>query len=245
MVGRRQLLHEPNRALRQLPDRARVRQRRGHARHGDLRTDPEDLLLDRARRTGGRVRSFAVRQPERLPERFQSRGGFAVRRQWKCLPINDRPRNQSGLHAARLRRLQSWADLPADAVPCVLPALAQLGRHALRRSPRGQGHPQAFLEHVLGPVGDDRHGGPGDDPHREDDGLAVLQLRQRRLLQLRALWRRRDAGHDLALPGDVRGLVGEQPPLPGPAHHRHGSLVLRLGRHTLPLVDPRDLCRRL
>ncbi|TMB80777.1 MAG: APC family permease [Chloroflexi bacterium] len=176
------LLHEPDRNLRLVSDRARVRRHRGHDGHGDLCAHPEGLLLDRAGRACCRLRPPAFRQPERFPGRLQPRGDEPLRRSGQRLSGHDRRREQV-IRRLELRHGRIRSAAPASALACLLSSLAQLGRNALRRGPRSQGHPQAVLEHVLGAVG---HSGPrrgGGAPHQQDDRLELLSVRQRGLLE--------------------------------------------------------------
>src|SRR3982074_1128619 len=74
------LLRQPVGDLRQLPDRARLRQLGHHPGHGGLRKDPAVLLLAGDGGPGRHARAPALLDPPGVHRRLQSGGCFALRR---------------------------------------------------------------------------------------------------------------------------------------------------------------------
>src|SRR6266550_2291507 len=176
------LLRQPHRHLRQLPDRARLRQLGHHPGHGGVRSDPALLFLAGDGRPARHAGDPALLEPRGLRERLQSRGRLAVRRHRERLPGDDRRRNQRRHDGRIVWHLRVHLDAAAPSVPCLLPALAGLGSHTLRRGPGRQGVPQGLLRDVLGALGDGRAGRRHHPADRQDGRLGLLLRRQHRVL---------------------------------------------------------------
>ncbi len=133
-----QLPRRQQRPVRGLPGHRRARRRAGVAGDGDLREDPEVLLLRRHGGAGADAAGDAVRLARRLRLRLQPGGRQPLRRLRRRLRADAaaRRRRQGG---ARPRLLAAARRQPAaDPVPRLLDPLPQLGRDAVRRGPRGE-----------------------------------------------------------------------------------------------------------
>ena len=244
---RRHVLHQQDRHLRLLPDRARLREHRRHDGHGDLRADPEDLLLDRPRRawrSSAACCSSTARATSRTPSTARRRACSAPR----PTPTRARSTPRARPSAARASARSTFGPLllllPWLAFYLLWPNWGATLYGEVRgakdiRKPFWSMFWGLWVTVAM---------------------VAVVVLLINKTIGWNfyqsanaAYWnnlfavsgRRRAAGADLALPGDVRRLPGRQPPVPGAADHRHGPVVLRLGRNAVPVLDPRHLRRGL
>ena len=107
------------------------------ARHGGLRADPELVPSTAAWSASGHRRAAAGQQPRQLRQLVQPGDAQAVRRQQR-LPRHQRGRGQGRVRRAQARLRPARPDHAAGARDDVLPPVAELGRHAVRRDPRGE-----------------------------------------------------------------------------------------------------------
>ena len=200
-------------------------------RHAQLRQDPEVLLL----RRHGRARADDPDLPDPLASglhhRLQHVGPQPVRREGRRLPPDRRCRRR--LLDAGLRLVPGQGDVPAPAVHRLLQPVAELGRDAVRRGPRGERLPQEHLRDGRGARLHDRDHGH----HPRSDGplgrARLLRDPERRVLA--------DGGEGavlhVPLPGNAGRLLLHERARPADHHLAARAVVPRLGRDALPVVD--------
>ena len=141
------LVHHLQREVRGHADHDRAGRPPGLDRDGRLRPGAEVVLLRRpARRPGPRHPAPGV-QPQHLHLLVQLRDAQAVRPH-RRLPAGQRERGQGRLRRAVVLRRHVRPEPAAGAVHDVLPAVAELGHHPVRRDPRGQRLPPGVQRHV-------------------------------------------------------------------------------------------------
>src|SRR5919109_1737490 len=216
------------------------------ARDQDLRQDPAVLLLRRTARAGVHVRPLARQLEDGLHLRAQYAVGGRARDWRQPSPGDDRGRRRRhGEQRGRLRPAQRR--LPTRPVHRLLQPVVELGRHALRRGPRGVGLPQEHRGHGRGPDGDYDPGRHLAALVRKDVRLGLLQRGQQQLLgpggalQLR----RRRPVHFLPLSRATRRLPDGRRVLAVPPCGPALAVVLRLGGDRVPVVNPGGLRDRL
>ena len=139
-----------NGRLRRHAHHDRAGRRPGLARDGRLRQDPEVVLLRRHDRVRGHRGAAAGQLARQLHQLVQPRGAEDLRREQR-LRRHQRRRGQG-------RYIRSRSASARWGRPCcwsrddVLPAVAELGRHALRRDPRRERLPAGVHRHVHRPV---------------------------------------------------------------------------------------------
>ena len=174
----------------------------------------EVVLLRRPARLRDHRDLAAGLQPQRLHLRVQHRDGQAVRHEERVRghPRGRRIARPIGYTPAAVRRRR--AVRPVDAAGAdadVLPAVAELGHHAVRRGARRERLQAGVQRHVLRPVDHRAAVGRPAAAVRQDVRLQLLPGRQRAVDRLRLRDCRRARAADLPLPGAAGQLAGAQP----------------------------------
>ena len=173
------LVRHPQRDLRGHPDHDRAGRHAGLDRYGGLRQGAEVVLLRRPARLRGHRHPAPGHQPHQLRLLVQPAG----RTSCSASTTPTQPRNAAAAKAGYVAPTFGGGTFgpehAAGAAHDVLPAVAELGHHPVRRDPRGQRLPPGVQRHVHRAV--DHRAAVGRVPAavRQDVRLVVLPERQR------------------------------------------------------------------
>ncbi len=178
---RRGLVRHPHRDLRRHADHDRAGRPAGLAGHVRVRQGAEVVLLRRPARRRDRRDPAPGLQPQRLHLGLQLRDGEAVRHE-ELLRGHARRRGlqDDRLHPGAVRRGRGVQPVDAAGADAdVLPAVAELGHHPVRRDPRRQRLQARVQRHVPWPVDHRAAVGRAAGGVRQGVRVQLLPVRQR------------------------------------------------------------------